>query len=95
MKMPVNEMLDFRGKVVVVTGAGQGMGVGIARRFGQAGATVALTCRSSREKAEAVRDEIRRYGVPAQVFQLDQSSPEDCARMIAEVAIVIRVLRGE
>ena len=86
MKMPVNEMLDFRGKVVVVTGAGQGMGVGIARRFGQAGATVALTCRSSREKAEAVRDEIRGYGVPAQVFQLDQSSPEDCARMIAEVA---------
>ena len=86
MKMPVKEMLDFRGKVVVVTGAGQGMGVGIARRFGQAGATVALTCRSSREKAEAVRDEIRGYGVPAQVFQLDQSSPEDCARMIAEVA---------
>ena len=94
MKMPVNEMLDFRGKVVVVTGAGQGMGVGIARRFGQAGATVALTCRSSREKAEAVRDEIRGYGVPAQVFQLDQSSPEDCARMIAEDRVMDTNVKG-
>ena len=56
MREPVHEMLDFRGKVVIVTGAGHGMGTGIARRFGQAGATVALTCRSSRSNAESVRD---------------------------------------
>ena len=85
MNEPVNTMLDFRDKVVIVTGAGQGMGSGIARRFGQAGATVALTCRASREKAEAVRDEIRSYGVQAEVFQMDQTVPEESQRMVSEV----------
>ena len=34
--------MSFEDKVVVITGAGRGLGYGMARRFGQAGASVIL-----------------------------------------------------
>jgi meso-butanediol dehydrogenase / (S,S)-butanediol dehydrogenase / diacetyl reductase len=43
----------FRGKVVVITGAGSGIGEGTAMRFAREGATVVLSGRR-REKLEAV-----------------------------------------
>lgn len=42
-------MQPLKGKIVVVTGATRGAGKGIARAFGEAGATVIVTGRSSRE----------------------------------------------
>jgi NAD(P)-dependent dehydrogenase (short-subunit alcohol dehydrogenase family) len=36
------EMMDFMGKVVLVTGAARGLGAAVARRFAQAGADVAV-----------------------------------------------------
>jgi 3-oxoacyl-[acyl-carrier protein] reductase len=51
-------VLDFTGRVVMVTGASGGIGSGIARRFGQAGATVAVHYHRDRAGAEAVRASI-------------------------------------
>jgi NAD(P)-dependent dehydrogenase (short-subunit alcohol dehydrogenase family) len=39
---PVSQLLDFSGRVVLVTGASGNIGAGIARRFHDAGATVML-----------------------------------------------------
>ena len=41
------EMLDLAGRVIIVTGAGGGLGAGIAKRLDQAGATVVAHSRST------------------------------------------------
>ncbi|HTW28509.1 MAG TPA: glucose 1-dehydrogenase [Acetobacteraceae bacterium] len=51
---PVARLLDFRDRVVLVTGASGGIGAGVARRFGEAGAAVVVHYRSDRAGAERV-----------------------------------------
>ena len=42
MPKKVNELLDFRGKTVVVTGGAMGIGYGIVKRFAEAGANTVI-----------------------------------------------------
>jgi meso-butanediol dehydrogenase/(S,S)-butanediol dehydrogenase/diacetyl reductase len=69
-------MSRFEGSTVVVTGAGGGIGKGIASRFAAEGARVVLADRS--DAVHAAADEIGGIGV-----QADITSPEDVARVFA------------
>ena len=53
---------DFSGQVVVVTGAGRGIGAGIARRFAQSGAATVIHYNTSQASAEKLAGEIRAAG---------------------------------
>ncbi|MCL2831334.1 MAG: glucose 1-dehydrogenase [Betaproteobacteria bacterium] len=70
--------LDFAGKVVAVTGAGQGNGAAIARGFANAGASVAVIDRNI-ATARSMAEEIRRNGGRAEAFEVDVSDPDACA----------------
>jgi len=70
-------LLDFTGKVVLVTGAGRGIGRGIALRFAEAGANLVVNYRVSREGAEAVVAEIESAGGEAIAQQADVTRPEE------------------
>jgi len=75
--------LDFAGKVVAVTGAGQGNGAAIARGFAQAGAVVAVIDRNF-ETARAVAEEIRARKGMADAFEVDVADPHACISLANE-----------
>lgn len=58
----VKGLLEFSAKVVVVTGAGSGLGSGIAARFAEAGAAVVVNYRTSEAGAQRVVKEIEARG---------------------------------
>jgi 3-oxoacyl-[acyl-carrier protein] reductase len=55
---PVGALLDLTGRVVVVTGVSGGIGQGIARRVGEAGASLVLHVRRDRSAAEVLAGEL-------------------------------------
>lgn len=77
-------MSDLSGKVAVVTGASKGIGAGIAKRLGAAGASVVVNYASSREGADVVVAEIIKNGGKAVAVHGDVSRPEDITRLFAE-----------
>jgi thioester reductase-like protein len=72
------------GRTVLVTGASDGIGYQTAIDCGEAGAHVLLVSRT-REKLEAVKEEIEEAGGQASVHPCDLSDVDDVARMAAEV----------
>lgn len=64
-------LLDFTGKVAIVTGSGSGLGSGIALRFAEAGAAVVVNYRSSAAGAQAVVAQIEAAGGRAIAIQAD------------------------
>ena len=68
----VCKAIDYTGKNVVVTGAAQGAGAGIAKRFAQAGANVAITYHRNQDAAAAKVAELTSMGVKAEAFCMDQ-----------------------
>jgi 3-oxoacyl-[acyl-carrier protein] reductase len=73
------------GKRALVTGAGRGIGVEIAKQLTAEGATVALAYRSSGAGAEATAAEIRAGGGTAQTFQADLTDEAAANQLIADV----------
>jgi 3-oxoacyl-[acyl-carrier protein] reductase len=79
---PVKSLLDFTGNVAIVTGAGSGLGQGLARRFAEAGASVIVHYNSSETGAQNVTRQIRERGGNAIAVQGDLTQEKDAARLI-------------
>jgi citronellol/citronellal dehydrogenase len=85
------DVLD--GRVAIVTGASRGIGAEIARRFGQAGAAVAVTARTTEAGMSRLpgtigetAGQIRDAGGTAVAIPADLSRLEDRERLVAETA---------
>lgn len=73
------------GKIALVTGAGRGIGSAIAKTLAAEGAFVIINYNGSRERAEAVAEEIRQTGAQAALAQCDVSDYAACGRMTEEL----------
>ncbi len=70
----------FAGGVAVITGAGSGIGAGLARRAGALGMTV-VVADINQAAAQAVADAIQAAGGKAEAVRVDVSKPEELDRL--------------
>lgn len=73
--------MKLSGKIALVTGASKGIGAGIAKAFGAAGATVIVNYAASHEDAEKVVAQIMAEGGKATAIQADMSREGDVIRL--------------
>lgn len=83
---PVSQLLDLRGRVALVTGAGAGIGTGIAARLAEAGARVAVHYLRSADGARTVVDGIAAAGGQAWACQADLTDAEAVRDLLRDVA---------
>ena len=74
----------FEGKAALVTGASRGIGRAIALNLGKNGANVVVNSSGSKERAEAVVEEIKSFGQEAIAVQANVADTDDVKRMVKE-----------
>jgi 3-oxoacyl-[acyl-carrier protein] reductase len=80
MVLPINQQM------VLVTGAGRGLGAAIAEAFAAEGAKVAINYRASRKQAETLA---ARLGSRTHAFQADVRESGDVKRMVGEITSLL------
>jgi 3-oxoacyl-[acyl-carrier protein] reductase len=73
----------LNGKVAVVTGASKGIGAGIAKEFGEAGAAVIVNYASSKTDADKVVNEITKRGGKAVAVQGSVTKKDDVEKLFS------------
>ena len=71
-------------KTVLVTGSSRGIGKAIALYLGDKGFDVVVHCRSRRDEADAVAEEIKAMGRDSRVLQFDLTDREQCAEELTK-----------
>jgi len=81
----VPALLDLTGHIAVVTGAGSGMGAGIAKRFAEAGAYVVVHYLRSEDGSRRVVESIEAAGGRALTVQADLTSAAEVEHLMTTV----------
>jgi len=83
-RTPLSSALDFTDETILVTGASQGIGAGIARRFAEAGARVVAHYRNDAVAMEGVVADVERAGGVVRSIAAELTDPERVGELVAE-----------
>ncbi len=72
-------------KVAIITGGSRGIGEGIALKFAEHGCNVAFSYVSSDEKAKALEEKIKAFGVKGKAYKSNAAILADCESMVNDV----------
>lgn len=86
MVKTIQQLFDFRGQTVIVTGGAMGIGYGIARRFAETGANVVIADIDVKVGTAKVRELAREFKTEAIFCRADVSKEADVKKMV-EVAV--------
>ena len=76
-------LFDLTGNVAVITGGNGGIGLGMARGLGEAGASLVITGRN-KDKNKIAVEELQKLGTKVCAVTADITDLESCRSMIAE-----------
>ena len=74
-------MPKFKDKVVIVTGASEGMGRAVCKRLATDGAKLSLAARNQ-DRLNQLKDEVEKLGAEALVVPTDVSDPQQCKNLV-------------
>lgn len=77
--------MEFKDKVVLVTGSSRGIGRSIAVSFAKEGANVIINYEKSEKEAETLKDILQTYGVDVMCIKADVSKEDQVKDMIAKI----------
>ena len=78
-------LMEFKDKVVLVTGSSRGIGRSIAVSFAKEGANVIINYKKSEKEAETLKDILQTYGVDVMCIKADVSKEDQVKDMIAKI----------
>jgi short-subunit dehydrogenase len=79
--------MDFKNKVVIITGASSGIGKACAEEIAKRGANLVLAARQYVTLCEITAQLERQYGIRAVAVQADVSKEEDCQHIIKQAVV--------
>lgn len=77
--------MNFKDKVVLITGASRGLGASIAKEFSKLGANIIINYNNSKESAEQLKQELeQRYNNKILTIKADISNEEEVKNMVKQ-----------
>ncbi|KAF7558053.1 hypothetical protein G7046_g5912 [Stylonectria norvegica] len=83
--LTVMPLFNMRGRTAIVTGAGAGIGLAVARGLAEAGANVAIWYNTNDQAKEEAKNIAEQFGVMCQAYKVDVTSPLSVWTAIHEI----------
>jgi len=80
----VKELFSMKGKFAIITGAGQGIGLEVAKAFAEQGANVAIWYNSNKAAVTRAEEIEKQYGVRCRAYKVNVTDQDEVEKAVDE-----------